>query len=110
MDSVEHINDSDFDAKVLKQTGLVLVDFWAAWCGPCKMIAPILEQIADEMKDTVKVVKMNVDDNQQIASKYRIMSIPTLILFKDGKLIEQLVGVRPKEQIKKLIEKSTEKH
>ena len=90
----EHTND-----------GLALVDFWAPWCGPCKMIAPVLEEIDDEMSDQVKIVKLDVDENQETASKYGVMSIPTLLLFKDGKVVDQVVGFQPKEALVDLINK-----
>jgi thioredoxin 1 len=105
MSSIVNIDDANFEAEVKNQKGLVLVDFWAAWCGPCKMIAPILEQISEEMKENLKIMKVNVDENQSTAAKFGIRSIPTVILFKDGIMVEQLVGVRPKEEIKKVINK-----
>jgi thioredoxin 1 len=104
MSSIVQIADDNFEAEVLKSEGLVLVDFWAAWCGPCKMIAPILEQISNEMGDDISIKKLNVDENQSTAAEFGIRSIPTLILFKDGKSVEQIIGVRPKEEIKKVIE------
>lgn len=89
----------NFNEKVLNKKGLVLVDFFATWCGPCMMIAPIIDEISQEYKDQVSVVKVNVDDNQELAIKYGIMSIPTLALFKDGELQNMLVGLRSKEEI-----------
>ncbi|CQR48070.1 Thioredoxin [Paraliobacillus sp. PM-2] len=85
--------------------GLVLADFWATWCGPCKMIAPVLEEIDGEMSDTVKIVKLDVDDNQETAGKFGVMSIPTLLLFKDGEVVDQVVGYQPKEALIELINK-----
>ncbi|GAA5416282.1 thioredoxin [Paraliobacillus ryukyuensis] len=85
--------------------GLVLADFWATWCGPCKMIAPVLEEINGEMSDKVKIVKLDVDDNQETAGKFGVMSIPTLLLFKDGEVVDQVVGYQPKEALVELINK-----
>ena len=104
---VSKVSDSDFDAEVLKSTQPVVVDFWAEWCGPCKMIAPTLEQIAGEMNGKVKIVKLNVDDNPKTASNYGIMSIPTLVLFKNGEIASRVVGVKPKQQLEQWISSST---
>ncbi|MBN1212942.1 MAG: thioredoxin [candidate division Zixibacteria bacterium] len=94
-----NITDDTFESEVLQSDKLVLVDFWATWCGPCKMIAPILEEIADEMADQVKVTKMDVDVNKVVAGKFNIMSIPSLLFFKDGKMVDQVVGAVPKAQL-----------
>ena len=94
-----NITDDSFEAEVLQSDKLVLVDFWATWCGPCKMIAPILEEIAAEMPDQVKVTKMDVDVNKVVAGKFNIMSIPSLLFFKDGKMVDQVVGAVPKAQL-----------
>ncbi|WP_085523189.1 thioredoxin [Tuberibacillus sp. Marseille-P3662] len=83
---------------------VVLADFWAPWCGPCKMVAPVLEEISEEMGDKVKIAKLNVDENQETASQYGVMSIPTLILFKDGEVADKVVGFQPKEKLVELIE------
>lgn len=90
------VTDSSFDTDVLKSGEPVLVDFWAEWCGPCRMIAPALEEISNEMAGSVKVAKLNIDDNQNTALRYGVRSIPTLILFKDGKQAATLVGAYPK--------------
>ncbi len=101
-DLVAHITDADFPATVAQ--GVTLVDFWAPWCGPCKMIAPILDELAGELGDKARIVKINVDDNPQVAGQYGIMSIPTLLLFKDGKKVDQKVGALPKPALKAFIE------
>ena len=101
-DLVAHISDSDFPAAV--QQGVTLVDFWAPWCGPCKAIAPMLDELAGELGGKAKIVKMNVDENPEVAGSFGIMSIPTLILFKDGKPVNKLVGGQPKPQLKAFIE------
>src|SRR5690606_26379072 len=95
--------DQNFKQEVSE--GLVLVDFWAAWCGPCKMIAPVLEELDADMDDKVKIVKLDVDENQQTASEYGIMSIPTLLLMKNGETVDKVVGFRPKEALAELVEK-----
>jgi len=83
--------------------GLVLVDFWATWCGPCRMIAPVLEELDAEIGDKVKIVKIDVDENQETAHQYGVMSIPTLILFKDGEVVDKVIGYRPKEALEEFI-------
>ena len=95
------ISDSNFAEKVLQSATPVLVDFWAPWCGPCRMVAPVVDELAEEYDSRIIFGKVNVDENAKIASKYGIMSIPTLILFKDGKPLSNIVGFRPKDQLKK---------
>jgi len=97
--------DQNFEAEVLKSEKPVLVDFWAAWCGPCQMMGPIIEELAKEMGNKYKVGKLNVDENRETAARYGIMSIPTLIIFKNGKPVKQLVGVQAKENLKGELEK-----
>jgi thioredoxin 1 len=93
------LTDTNFEQLVEQRKGVALVDFWAEWCGPCKMIAPIVEQIAEENGDKMLVGKLDVDANGETAMRFGVMSIPTLILFKDGEPVERLVGYRPKEQL-----------
>jgi len=104
-DTVE-LSDSTFENEVIKSETPVLVDFWAPWCGPCRMLAPVVEEIAVSYTGRLKVGKVNVDDNQQITMKYGIRSIPTLILFKDGKAVEQVIGAVPKTEIERIIKKA----
>lgn len=96
------LTDQNFKEEI--SSGLVLVDFWAPWCGPCRMLAPVIEEIANELKD-VKIGKLNVDENPQTAGEFQIMSIPAVILFKDGEVVETLIGLRPKEAYLEAIEK-----
>lgn len=94
-----NVDDNTFEAEVLKSSTPVLVDFWATWCGPCKMIAPSLEEISEEMAGEVKIAKLDIDSNQQSAMNYGVRSIPTMLLFKDGQVAAQLVGAQPKGKI-----------
>lgn len=98
-------NDSTFDTEVLKSDVPVLVDFWAEWCGPCRMMGPTVDQVATEYNGKVKVGKLDVDSNQQTAARYGIRGIPTVLLFKDGKIIEQKVGAIGKPEFQKMLEK-----
>ena len=102
--SIFHVSDDKFESDVLEATTPVLVDFWAEWCGPCKMIAPILDQIADEYKDRLTIAKLDVEENQGIAMKYNVRSIPTLMLFRGGVIEAQHVGMLSKEQLAKLLD------
>ncbi|MCK2000191.1 thioredoxin [[Brevibacterium] frigoritolerans] len=99
------INATDKDFKDVSNDGVVLVDFWAPWCGPCKMIAPILQELDVELGDTAKIVKVDVDDNQLTSANFGIMSIPTLLVLKNGEVVEKVVGYQPKELLKELVEK-----
>ena len=100
---VGKVSDADFEAEVLKATEPVVVDFWAEWCGPCKMIAPALEEIAGTLGGKVKILKLNVDESPKTAEKYGIMSIPTLMLFKNGELASRQVGAAPKQKLEQWI-------
>ena len=102
--SIVHVSDESFDADVLKGDGAILVDFWAEWCGPCKMIAPALEDIAKEMDGRVTVAKMNIDDNPLTPQKYGVRGIPTLMLFKEGQVAATKVGALAKGQLQEWVE------
>ena len=99
------LTDDTFDEQLQKLAGPVLVDFWAAWCGPCRAIAPSLEQIADEMAGRATVAKIDVDANGDVVNRFGIRSIPTLMVFKNGRVVDQMIGALPKEQIRRLVEK-----
>ena len=103
-DNIVHTSDSTFDADVLQNDKAVLLDFWAEWCGPCKMIAPLLEEVAVSHADKLAVVKLNVDENPNTAQKFGIRSIPTLILFKDGAVQAQKMGAMPKSQLEEFLD------
>ena len=98
------VSDSSFETEVLKAELPVLVDFWAPWCGPCRMVAPIVEELADEYQGKMKFVKLNTDDNGDTAMRFSIRSIPTLMLFKGGETVGQIIGFRPKSDLKKSID------
>ena len=98
-DNVIHVSDQDFESQVLKSTQPVLVDFWAEWCVPCHMVSPVVEEIARDHSDSMKAFKLNVDDNPETARKYAVMSIPTLIVFRDGKEMARVIGARGKDAI-----------
>lgn len=100
------LTDKAFQEEVLDYKGVVLVDFWAEWCMPCQMLGPIIEEIANESGDTYKIAKLNVDENPEVSQKYQIMSIPTVMIFKDGKPVDALIGVRPKQSYLEALEKA----
>ena len=102
--TVININENNFEEEVVKSSLPYLVDFWAEWCGPCKNLAPILEEMSDELKDKIKIGKINIDDNQELAAKFSIRSIPTMILFKNGDSIDTKVGLPPKKELLDWIE------
>jgi thioredoxin 1 len=104
MGAVLEVTDGSFDSEVLQSATPVLIDFWAPWCGPCRAIAPVVEQLAGEYAGKLKVVKMNVDDNPQTPSRYGVRGIPNLILFKEGKVHEQIVGAVPKARLAQAID------
>lgn len=101
--AVEHITQDNFDEAV-SSAETVLVDFFATWCGPCKMLAPVLDSIAENLPENRKIVKIDVDENMEIARKYGVMSIPTLVLFKNGQAAQRLVGVRPEDELRELLQ------
>ncbi len=101
--AVGKVSDATFESEVLKATGPVVVDFWAEWCGPCKMIAPALEEIAGSLGDKVKIVKLNVDESPGTAAKYNIQSIPTLMIFKNGDMSSRQIGAAPKQKLEQWI-------
>jgi thioredoxin 1 len=99
MADITTVTDADFYSTVVESDKPVLVDFWAPWCGPCRMVAPVLEEIAKERGDDLQIVKLNIDENPETASKYQVMSIPTLILFKDGDVAHKVIGALPKRRL-----------
>jgi thioredoxin 1 len=100
------ISDQEFDAEVLKATEPVLVDFWAPWCGPCRMIAPLIEELATENAGAVKIAKINIDDSPNTAATYGVSSIPTLMIFKGGEVVDRFVGVQPKKRLQEAIDQA----
>lgn len=106
-DNITTVSSESWEDDVLNSDRPVLVDFWAAWCGPCKMVAPVLDELAGEMGDKVRVAKLNVDENQEIALKYGVRGIPTFILFKDGEVADRMTGAMPKSAFEELIERNT---
>jgi thioredoxin 1 len=103
---VMEVNDSNFEKEVLNSSLPVFVDFWAPWCGPCRMVSPVVDEVAKEMSEKVKFVKVNVDESPETASKYGVMSIPTLLLIKNKEVVAQQIGAIPKPMIKNMIEKA----
>lgn len=103
-DLIKHTTDADFEQDVLKSEQPVLLDFWAEWCGPCKMIAPILDTLAEEYQDRLRIVKLNIDENPQTPPKYNIRGIPTLLLFRDGSVAAQQVGAVSKSQLEAFLD------
>ena len=105
-EAIVEVSDSNFESEVVNSDVPVLIDFWAPWCGPCRAIAPIVEEISSTYEGKIKVGKMNVDENQATTMKFGIRSIPTLIMFKDGEAIDQIIGAVPKGEIERVVEKS----
>ncbi|KAF0145237.1 MAG: thioredoxin [Thermodesulfovibrionales bacterium] len=103
-EGIVEVTTSTWDKEVLQDKGLVMIDFWAVWCGPCRMIAPTVEELAKEYAGKIKVAKLNTDENPDIASKYKIMGIPTIMFFKGGQRVDQVVGAVPKNQLKSKID------
>ncbi len=104
MPEIYHTNDANFQKDIQDDSRLIIVDLWAEWCGPCKMIEPILEEIAEQYPDKIKILKLNVDENQQTPINYGVMNIPTLIFFKNGKEVNRVIGAYPKNHLIKIIE------
>ena len=105
-ENIVNATESNFNTEVLSSAQPVLVDFWAEWCGPCKMIAPVLEELATEYGGKVKIAKVNIDENQNLAAQYRVTAIPTLLVFKGGQVMEQMVGAKSKRDLKASLDKA----
>jgi thioredoxin 1 len=105
--NIQQVNESDFDAKVVNAGKPAFVDFWAPWCGPCRIIGPIIEELAPGYDGKVVIAKVNVDDNPSIAQKYQITSIPTLMMFKDGQVVDRAIGVLPKSELQRFIDRNS---
>jgi thioredoxin 1 len=104
-ENVLQVSDGNFDSEVLQSSQPVLVDFWASWCGPCKAIAPVIDALAEQYAGQVRIAELNVDENPATPGKYGVRGIPTLILFKDGQIVDQLVGAVPRQQLENLLQK-----
>jgi thioredoxin 1 len=103
--NVQIVDQQNFESEVLKSDKPVLVDFWAAWCGPCRMVAPVIDQLADEYEGKLKIAKVNVDENPELAGKYDIMSIPSVFLFQNGSKVDGVIGARPKQVFDEMLKK-----